>query len=79
MPSHCDSIPPELKDIGKKVDVAVDIIYVNMVPFAASVSRNLKFKTAEHITNRQNTLIDSIKINHYKKCGFKLYTLNIDV
>jgi hypothetical protein len=59
----------------KAVTLAVDVMYVNRIPFLMTVSRHIKFGTAEMLKSESDaSLLDAIK--HVKKAyatrGFKL-------
>ena len=41
----------------QEVTLACDIMYVNNIPFLMSVSRHLRFGTAQHIKNQQGATI----------------------
>eukprot|EP00957_Ditylum_brightwellii_P025330 1916487-Ditylum_brightwellii.AAC.1 len=47
-------VPRDLIDLHKEVTVVADILYINKILFLTSVSRNIKFTTAQQINNRKN-------------------------
>jgi hypothetical protein len=53
------SVPTEVLDRYRKVTLCGDIMFVNRIPFFVSISRNLKFGTAEMIANRQQKTVFS--------------------
>ena len=55
-------IPPSVLEINKHVTLSNDIMYVNIIPFVTTFSRNIKFTTVEAIQNRTKAqLVQSIK------------------
>jgi hypothetical protein len=63
------------------VTFAGDIMYVNTIPFCMSVSRHIKFGTAEMITSETSktllTAITQVK-RAYAQRGFALRTMLLD-
>ena len=51
------SLPPTIQQHYQEVTLACDIMYVNKIPFLMSVSRHLRFGTAQHIKNQQGETI----------------------
>jgi hypothetical protein len=45
-------IPKELLAMHKDVILAIDIFFINKIPFFATLSRNICFTTVTHLTNR---------------------------
>jgi hypothetical protein len=75
------SIPASIMSQYREIVLAIDIMYVNRVPFLVSISRSIKFCSAELLLNRQaGTILAGIKRidNLYKKRGFSLTTLLMD-
>ena len=55
-------IPPSVLEKNKHVTISIDIMYVNRIPFMATISRNIKFTTVEAIQNRTKAqLVQLIK------------------
>ena len=48
-----DPIPITILDRYHEVTLCIDIMYVNNIPFLTSISRHIKFGTAERLANRQ--------------------------
>jgi hypothetical protein len=46
-----DAIPPEVLHAGRNVSVAIDIMFVNKIPFFITLSCNIRFGTVESIPN----------------------------
>jgi hypothetical protein len=70
-----DPVPNEIIDIYWDVTVAIDITFVNKVPFFITIARGLKFRTVEALSNRQvKTVKELLKkvINLYVKRVFGL-------
>ena len=76
------SIPLELVEAQKKVTLCIDVVFVNGLPFLATVSRRLMYRTAQHIPDRsQQSFMDVLKVvfNIYKKAGFTIGTVLADL
>ena len=51
------TLPPTIQQHYQDVTLGCDIMYVNKVPFLMSISRHIRFGTAQHIKNQQGTMI----------------------
>ena len=51
------SLPATIHKHYQEVILSCDIMYVNKIPFLMSISRHLRFGTAQHIRNQQGTTI----------------------
>ena len=74
-------IPPTIHQHYQEVTLACDIMYVNKIPFLMSVSRHLRFGTAQHIKNPQGTTIfNGIRAIHqiYLQRGFRIHNAFMD-
>jgi hypothetical protein len=63
-------IPNEIMSLNRNVTLAIDIMFVNGLPFLVSISRKIKFTTVEYLIGRkQHHLVNSIKkiVNLYKQ------------
>ena len=50
---HTVAIPPELVKIQHNVDLCIDTIFVNEMPFLTSISKRIMYRTAQWIPNRE--------------------------
>jgi Zinc knuckle len=74
-------IPSTIMDRYRDVTLAGDIMFVNTIPFFVSISRDLKFATAEMICNQKDpTILLAIKhvVATYAKRGFRVATILMD-
>jgi hypothetical protein len=74
-------VPAEILDKYRTVTLCGDIMFVNKIPFFVSISRNLKFGTAEMIANRQQkTVFNAIEhvCKLYRSRGFKVEFIMMD-
>jgi hypothetical protein len=74
-------IPKEIIYLNRELKVAADLLFVNGLPFVTSISRNVKFTTIEHVTNRSEpNLIKSLLniVSRYKAQGFTPSTALMD-
>ena len=75
------TIPSEVMSEHRDVVIGADIMYINKIPFFVTMSRNLKFSTAELMLNqKQETLVDHVKRIQrvYHKRGFRVSTFLMD-
>jgi hypothetical protein len=66
-------IPAEIMSHYRNVTICADIMFVNKIPFLVTISRSIKFGTAEMLANRQaKSLAAAMKnvIRLYKGRGF---------
>jgi len=78
---HPQDIPREIMDKHGEVVLAIDIMFINKIPFVMTTSRNINFGTAELIKDmKNNTLIMSIEqlIQAYQARGFKIQPILAD-
>jgi hypothetical protein len=60
--NHPTHIPISIMDKYNCINTAIDIMFVNNIPFFTSISRRIGFGTADRLMNRQFTsLIKAIK------------------
>lgn len=74
-------VPPEIKEIHQLVTIAIDLMFVNKIPFFVTISRNIKFTTIQHLENRTKTsLCAALKCVYdiYKRSGFSISTVLAD-
>ena len=75
-------LPKEL-DLYKDVELCVDIVYVNKIPFLTTISRKLQYRTCNHI-KQQGTKSDSFLaalddvLRIYNKNGYLITTIFTD-
>ena len=64
-----------------EVTLAIDVLFINKIPFVMTTSCNIQFGTAELVKDmKNNRLITSINqvIQAYKTCGFKIKAILVD-
>ena len=73
------SVPPGIVEQYHDVIIAVDVLYVNKLPFIATISRYIRFGTVEFLRNQKSTtLTEHVKqVNRlYRQRGFRpIYAL----
>ena len=75
------SLPATIQQHYQEVTLACDIMYVNKIPFLMSVSRHIRFGTAQHIKNQQGeTIFNGIRAIHqiYLQRGFQIRNAFMD-
>jgi hypothetical protein len=73
-----NGVPPSLLERYQDTVLAVDIMFVNKIPFLITVSRGLHAGTVEPIANRQVTTVGTALtrvIQLYRQRGFRVATL----
>jgi hypothetical protein len=50
-------VPPGIMEANSKVVLTADVFFVNKLPFFMSISRDIAFTTAEHITRRTKSVL----------------------
>jgi hypothetical protein len=71
----------EIMSLNRNVTLAIDIMFVNGLPFLVSISRKIKFTTVGYLIGRkQHHLVNSIKkiVNLDKQRGFTIETALMD-
>jgi len=79
--ARVDAVPPEILERHGRVSLAVDIMFVNKVPFLLTLARGLQIATVEELDNRQVTTVQrkiSNTISKYEHRGFKIDTIMAD-
>jgi hypothetical protein len=77
----CAKIPKEIMSLNRNFTLAIDIMFINGLPFMVSISRKIKFTTVKYLLGRkQINLVKSIRkiINLYRKRGFTVDTALMD-
>ena len=75
------TLPVTIKQHYQEVTLGCDIRFVNKIPFLMSISRHIRFGTAQHITNQQGTTIfNGIRAIHqvYLQRGFRIRNACMD-
>ena len=70
-----DDLPKELMEKHGDVTLAIDVMFINKIPFVITTSRNIHFGTAELIKDmKKATLITSIEqvMRAYTTRGFRI-------
>ena len=74
-------VPPQIVQANNIITIAADILFVNKIPHFASISRNIKFTTVQHISSRniqQNKKYIKTIVNIYSMRGFRVETAIMD-
>ena len=69
------TLPPTIIQNYQDVMLACDLMYVNKIPFLMSISRHIRFGTAQYIKNQQGTTIfNGLRAIHqiYLQRGFRI-------
>jgi hypothetical protein len=74
-------IPKDLLELHKDVILAIDIFFVNKIPFFATLSRNICFTTVTHLANRTlKSIFQGFRgiYNYYYRRGFRITNVMAD-
>jgi hypothetical protein len=74
-------VPRTIMDQYRNVTLCIDIMFVNKIPFLVTISRGIKFGTAETLTDRKHpTIMSAIKhvVALYSKRGFRVSDAHTD-
>ena len=57
------AIPEQIKDRMKTIELSVDVMFVNKIPFVISLGNNMKFTTIKNVVDRNaDTLLKPLRI-----------------
>ena len=76
-----DPVPPDILKTHQSITSAINIMFMNKVPFLITMSHNIHFSTVEALPNRQVlTIIEKLKgVAHlYKHCRFNISMILAD-
>jgi hypothetical protein len=79
--SWISGVPPSILERYQNVILAVDIMFVNKIPFLITTSRGLHFGTVENLPNRQvPTVVGGLTcvLQVYRRRGFWVMTILAD-
>ena len=79
--SGIEPVPREILALYKHVEIGVDIMFVNKIPFLLTISRGLKFGTVDVLSNRQvSTVANALKAvdRTYRRRGFRISIFRAD-
>ena len=74
-------VPDEIMKIHKQICLAIDVMFVNKIPFLVTTSRKIHFGTVEALPDRKiNTVANKLKsvLNLYKHRGFNISSILAD-
>ena len=73
VPMGTAGVPISVLKHHQQVTIAIDIMFINAIPFFITISRNLHFGTVEVLPNHQEATIKNklwTVIHLYEQCGF---------
>ena len=78
---HTEPVPERVYATHKHCDLSTDIMFVNKIPFLATLSRGIRFGTVSALPNRQtSTIVNRLKqvVRIYRHRGFKIRAIFAD-
>ena len=75
------TLPPTIQQHYQDITLACDIMYINKIPFLMSISRHIRFGTAQYIKNQQGmTIFNDMQAVHqiYLQRGFRIRNAFMD-
>ena len=79
--TNIQPVPPEILKLHKQVTIAIDLMFVNNIPFLVTISRRLRFGTVDALPNRQlKTVQQKLQsvVNMYTHRGFTISSILAD-
>ena len=79
--SEVELVPRDILKTHQHVTLAIDIMFINKIPFFVTTSTKLHFSTVENLNDRQtSTVADCIKtvLRHYMQRGFRPTLIKAD-
>jgi hypothetical protein len=76
-----EGVPPSLRDRLQNMVMAIDIMFVNKIPFLVTCGQGVRFGTIENLKNQQVTTVASALdtvIHLYHQWGLVVGTINAD-
>ena len=74
-------IPKEIRELHRLVTMAIDIFFVNKIPFLLTLSRNIYFTTVTHLADQKSGTIFkafSSIYKYYREHGFQINVVTAD-
>ena len=81
VPMGTAGVPISIMKHHQQVTIAIDIMFINAIPFFITISRNLHFGTVEVVPNQQEATIKNklrAVIHLYEQHGFRLTSIMAD-
>ena len=75
-------IPREILESRKELEVSMEIVFINKLPFLVSISRWLKFTTVEYLSSKNEiALVTSINkiVSYYRSNGLHTVRMFVDL
>ena len=81
VPMGISGVPTSIMKHHQRVTIAIDIMFINAIPFLITISHNLHFGTVEVLPNRQEATIKNklrAVIHLYEQRGFRVTSIMAD-
>ena len=75
-------LPPSIAQYYRDVEISVDVLHVNRLPFLASISKNIHYSTIDALDNmRIPTMESTIRqlMRSYSVRGFNVVAIHVDI
>ena len=75
-------VPPAILNYYRNVELSIDVMHVNRLPFLASVSKNIHYTTVDALDNMKiNTMenVISLLLRAYSVRGFRVVAIHVDI
>ena len=75
-------LPPTIMEYYKNVDLSVDVLHVNRLPFLTSVSKNIHYSTIDALDNMKIPTMENViekLIRSYSVRGFRIVAVYVDI
>ena len=75
-------LPPTIMEYYKNVELSVDVLHVNRLPFLTSVSKNIHYSTINALDNMKIPTMENViekLIRSYSVRGFRIVAVHVDI
>ena len=75
-------LPPTIMEYYKNVELSIDVLHVNRIPFLATLSKNIHYSTMDALDNMKiptmEHVIDTV-LQSYAVRGFHVRAIHVDI
>ena len=75
-------LPPTIMEYYKNVELSIDVLHVNRVPFLATLSKNIHYSTMDALDNMKIPTIEHVidtVLRSYAVQGFHVRAIHVDI
>lgn len=75
-------LPPTIMEYYKNVELSIDVLHVNRIPFLATLSKNIHYSTMDALDNMKISTIEHVidtVLRAYAVRGFHVRAIHVDI